>query len=432
MLAVLENRTFRHLYVAQIVALIGTGLATIALGLLAFELAGDRAGAVLGTALAIKMVAYVSIAPVAAALLAGLPRRPVLVSLDLIRAAVAVLLPFVSEIWQVYVLIFVLQAASAAFTPTFQATIPDILPDETEYTRALSLSRVAYDLESVISPMLAAALLLVMSFNVLFAGTVVGFLLSAALVLTVTLPIAQPVTAGNLRERTFRGVNIFLKTPRLRGLLAVDLAVAMAGAVVIVNTVVYVQGEFDLSQRATALALGVFGTGSLIAALALPTLLDRISDRIPMLAGAGLVAIATIAVSRVTSYEGLLLLWLIIGFGYSIAQTPSGRLLRRSSHEDNRPAVFAAHFALSHLCWLAAYPIAGWAVQALGLSGTAAMMGIIGLFATIVAVRVWPTNDPIEIPHAHPDLGRDHPHVMGYREHSHAYTIDDLHSSWPR
>ena len=432
MLAVLENRTFRHLYVAQIVALIGTGLATIALGLLAFELAGDRAGAVLGTALAIKMVAYVSIAPVAAALLAGLPRRPVLVSLDLIRAAVAVLLPFVSEIWQVYVLIFVLQAASAAFTPTFQATIPDILPDETEYTRALSLSRVAYDLESVISPMLAAALLLVMSFNVLFAGTVVGFLLSAALVLTVTLPIAQPVTAGNLRERTFRGVNIFLKTPRLRGLLAVDLAVAMAGAVVIVNTVVYVQGEFDLSQRATALALGVFGTGSLIAALALPTLLDRIPDRIPMLAGAGLVAIATIAVSRVTSYEGLLLLWLIIGFGYSIAQTPSGRLLRRSSHEDNRPAVFAAHFALSHLCWLAAYPIAGWAVQALGLAATAAMMGIIGLFATIVAVRVWPNNDPIEIPHAHPDLGRDHPHVMGYREHSHAYTIDDLHSSWPR
>jgi hypothetical protein len=42
-----------------------------------------------------------------------------LVSLDLVRAAVALLLPFVTEIWQVYVLIFVLQSASAAFTPTF-------------------------------------------------------------------------------------------------------------------------------------------------------------------------------------------------------------------------------------------------------------------------------------------------------------------------
>ena len=46
---------------------------------------------------------------------------------------------------------------AAAFTPTFQATIPDVLPDEKDYTRALSLSRLAYDLESLVSPMLAAA-----------------------------------------------------------------------------------------------------------------------------------------------------------------------------------------------------------------------------------------------------------------------------------
>lgn len=51
-------------------------------------------------------------------------------ALDLVRAAVALCLPFVTEVWQIYLLIFVLQAASAGFTPTFQATIPDILPDE--------------------------------------------------------------------------------------------------------------------------------------------------------------------------------------------------------------------------------------------------------------------------------------------------------------
>jgi MFS family permease len=98
------------------------------------------------------------------------------VALDLVRAAVALCLPFVTEVWQIYLLIFVLQAASAGFTPTFQATIPDILPDEEDYTKALSLSRLAYDLESLISPMLAAALLTVISFHNLFAGTVLGFL----------------------------------------------------------------------------------------------------------------------------------------------------------------------------------------------------------------------------------------------------------------
>ena len=51
MLNILSNRTYRHLFMAQVIALIGTGLATVALGLLAYDLAGDRAGAVLGTAL---------------------------------------------------------------------------------------------------------------------------------------------------------------------------------------------------------------------------------------------------------------------------------------------------------------------------------------------------------------------------------------------
>jgi hypothetical protein len=49
MLSVLADRTYRHLFLAQIVALLGTGMATIALGLLAYDLAGDRAALILGT-----------------------------------------------------------------------------------------------------------------------------------------------------------------------------------------------------------------------------------------------------------------------------------------------------------------------------------------------------------------------------------------------
>ncbi len=97
----------------------------------------------------------------------------------LCTGSVALALPFVTEIWQIYVLIAVLQSASACFTPLFQSVIPQILPDEAKYTRALSLSRLAYDLESLLSPALAAALLTVIAFQGLFVGTSAGFLLSA-------------------------------------------------------------------------------------------------------------------------------------------------------------------------------------------------------------------------------------------------------------
>ena len=107
----LRHPVFRRLYAAQVVALAGTGLLTVALGLLAFDLAGSAAGAVLGSVLAIKMLAYVFIAPLIATVVDRLPRRGVLIGADLTRAGVAVGLPFVAEVWQVLVLVFILQAA---------------------------------------------------------------------------------------------------------------------------------------------------------------------------------------------------------------------------------------------------------------------------------------------------------------------------------
>jgi H+ antiporter protein len=434
---VLRNRTYRHLFLAQVIALVGTGLATVALGLLAFDLAGDRAGAVLGTALAIKMIAYVAVAPIAGAFAEVLLRRAMLVSLDLVRAAVALCLPFVTEIWQVYVLIFVLQSASAAFTPAFQATIPDVLPEEKDYTRALSLSRLAYDLESLISPMLAAALLTVISFHSLFAGTVFGFLASAALVVSVTLPNHPAKERRSIYERTTRGLKIYLATPRLRGLLALCLTVSAAGAMVIVNTVVFVQAKFELTASDTAIALAAFGSGSMLAALGLPRLLDRVSDRFVMLYGAALLSAGLIATAFIETYGLLLALWFLLGIGYSVVQTPSGRLLRRSAHPEDRPALFAAHFALSHACWLITYPLAGWLGVAIGLPGTALVMAAMGAAGLITALSLWETADEAEVEHSHDDLADDDPHLReGHhrkgRRHSHAFMIDRLHPDWPR
>lgn len=436
--SILSDRVYLHLFLAQVVALLGTGLATVALGLLAFELAGGQAGVVLGTALAIKMVAYVVVAPVAVAFAERLPRRALLVSLDLVRACVVLVLPFVTEIWQVYLLVFLLQAASAAFTPVFQALIPEVLPDEVQYTRALSLSRLAYDLESVASPLAAAALLSMMTFSGLFVGTTVGFLLSAALVLSVHLPSVKSSERRSIYDATTRGIRIYLATPRLRGLLALHLAAAAAGAMVIVNTVVLVQAHMALTQHATAIALAAFGSGSIVAALLLPRLLERMTDRTLMVRGAVLMVLALVAGSAALRYGYLLAIWFFIGFGYSLVQTPSGRLLRRSSDAEARPALFAAEFALSHACWLVTYPAAGWLGTKMGMSPTFVLMAAISAAATVAAWRFWPHRDPEEVEHEHANLSDDHPHISdavrvgaSFR-HRHLYGIDSHHPEWPQ
>lgn len=435
MFSVLGNRTYRHLFLAQVIALLGTGLATVALSLLAFELAGENAGVVLGTAMTIKMLAYVFIAPLASALIRTLPRRRVLVTLDLIRAVVALFLPFVTEIWQVYLLIFVLQSTSACFTPLFQATIPEILNDEEQYTNALSLSRLAYDLENLISPALAALLLSVVTWHGLFAGTVVGFIASAILVISVTLPLIRSTgqQEKNLFSKTTRGMRFYLATPRLRGLLAMNIAVTAAGAMVIVNTVVIVQAKYSLSEQDTALALACFGGGSMLAALSVPALLKKLSDRTLMLSASLLLVLGLLGASQVNDITMLLVVWGVLGVGYAWVQTPSGRLLTRSAHPEDRPDLFAAQFSLSHACWLLAYPLAGWLGATWTMPIAFVVFAAIALVAVIVALLVWPASDPGNLEHRHDGLPQDHPHLKGgSRKHRHSYVIDDLHTRWPR
>ncbi len=451
----LQDRTYRRLFTAQVVALAGTGLSTIALALLAYDLAGGDAGVVLGLALALKMVAYVGIAPIVGSLAHRLPRRRLLIALDVARAGFVVCLPFVTEIWQIYLLIFLLNACSAGFTPTFQATIPEVLPDETQYTRALSLSRLAYDLENLLSPMLAAVALVVLSYDALFAANALAFLISALLVFSVRLPSPKPPERehGVWHNMSF-GIRAYVKTPRLRGLLALSLAVSTAGAMVIVNTVVYVRDRLGGTGSDTALAFAAAGAGSMVVALMLPRLLDRLPDRPFMLGGGAILTAGLLLGLTSPGLLALLVVWFILGAGSSLIQTPTGHLLRGSAHEGDRPAIYAAQFALSHACWLIAYPLAGWIGGTFGLTAAFTVLALVALTSTAAALALWPAHDPGEVEHLHEALEHEHlhahdehhqhthegwegqephrhPHGHAPLKHKHPYVIDLHHPVWP-
>lgn len=394
MIGVLRNKTYRFLFSAQVIALLGTGLLTIALGLLAFDLAGDAAGAVLGTALTIKMVAYVGVAPLVAALVDRLPKKLVLVSADVVRLTIALMLPLVTDVWQIYLLVFVLQSASATFTPAFQALIPALLPKPHEYTQALALSRLAYDLEALLSPLIAAALLTVLTFNNLFLGTAIGFAASAGLVLIATMPhnVPEP-SVTTFWERLPVGLNVFARTPSLRFLMLTNFVVAAGTALVLVNSVVYVKGVFGFDDAALAITLGAYGLGSLLVAINIPRIVHRLGVTRTMLTGATTVVVGLLcsivvtmfAVTSPTAWWVLLATWMLLGAGTSLINTPSSRLLADASTPENRNLVYTAQFALSHACFLVTYPLAGW-VGAVSLTAAAAVLTAIAIAGAVAAI----------------------------------------------
>ncbi|WP_370184044.1 hypothetical protein [Rhodococcus wratislaviensis] len=257
-----------------------------------YDLAGADAGAVLGTALAIKLVAYVAAAPVISALADRVPRKVLLVGADAIRAAVALI------------------------------------------HRITAVARVM---------------------------------------------VGRPV---------------------LRGLLAMNMVVAAATALVVVNTVVYVRDLLGGSNTGVAVALGCFGGGSMLVALTLPRLLVAAEDRRVMLAGSAILPVGLAAAtlmlfaSPAPSVGWVLLagIWIVLGAGTSMINTPSARLLRYESDEQDRSAVFTAQFSLSHACFIVTYPLAGWAGAQVGQVTAAVALTVLATLAGSVAARAWPAR----------------------------------------
>jgi hypothetical protein len=57
------------------------------------------------------------------------------------------------------------------------------------------------------------------------------------------------------------------------------------------------------------------------------------------------------------------------------------------------------------------------------------VIAVVGLLGASV---LWPKGDEGVLPHSHPDLPDDHPHMAGRSgAHAHAFIIDDLHRRWP-
>lgn len=94
-----------------------------------------------------------------------------------------------------------------------------------------------------------------------------------------------------------------------------------------------------------------------------------------------------VAMSGADVWVVLLVLWVFLGAGTSLVNTPSARLLLAASTEQNRNLVYTAQFALSHACFLITYPIAGW-LGAANLTSAAAVLLFIVVGAGVPAISV--------------------------------------------
>lgn len=187
-------------------------------------------------------------------------------------------------------------------------------------------------------------------------------------------------------------------------------AVATAGAVAIVTTIVYVRDVLGRGDFEFALTMAAVGAGSAAVALILPRQAEaaRAAGESEMeghvryhawaertlIVGGLLLAIALVPGVFVPGFYLLVVLWAINGAGQACVSIPAVGLLAEHTESGERGRAYAAHFAWTHLFWLATYPAAGFLAREIGTALTFTAAGGVCIVLTGLATRLKAPHRP--------------------------------------
>ncbi len=360
----LSNPIFARLYLAQTINLVGDSLTWLGLALLAFELAGEQAGTVLAGALTLRVTVFVLLSPIAGVVADRVDRKRLMITTHLARMGIVCLLPFVTQVWQIYAIVLSLNVFYAFFAPTYTATIP-LVTTETERAQAIAMSSATYQLLGVLGPGLAGSIAAFVGTRQVFFLDGITFLIAAILMMTLPgqLIVNQDQKATQTTNRLLTDIQIgtaclFADRP-IRYALALQLIAAIAGAEILVNTVGHVQGALHFGKIEYGWAMAAFGMGATLASLGLGNSPQKIKPVLLVSIGAALMTVA-VGPADIVNLGGLLVLWTIAGVGQTLVNVPTQTLIADRVAVDLQGRVYGAHFAWSHLWWVVSYPLAGW------------------------------------------------------------------------
>lgn len=192
----LRNKQYRKQWIAVAISNAGTRVHQIALLVLVFEMTGKALD--LGVLMICMSIPAFLMAPVAGILIDRIDRKTVLVAADFARAVLVAIIPFATELWQIYALAGALGACGTFYHPAMFASVPKLV-SEGELVTANSLQMTTMNVVAIIAP--AAAGLLVAHIGTTFAFWFdsVTYIASGILIWTIATSLKPERKAG---ERT--------------------------------------------------------------------------------------------------------------------------------------------------------------------------------------------------------------------------------------
>lgn len=381
--AVLAIQSFRRLWIAQLISLFGDFLAIYAVySVVSFQLHGTP------TQVSLIMVAFMlptAIAgPPAGVFVDRWSTKRTMISSDLIRAALAALLLFVTSLWQIYAILFALSVISSFFMPAQTVAVRTLVPKEGLMSSNALIAQ-AFQIVRILSPAAAGALVAWFGPGSCFLLDTVSFVASASLVSSIAIRRETPAGArlNSVLSDLFSGLRFIFTHPAISFVIiaisAGMFAIGSFGALL----AVYVRDVLSSGSMLFGAVSSMLGIGMIAGA----QFINRFARKRPKdalviagLAGIGLgIGFMALLSTAPTTIIGTL----SIGFSVAFVIIPSQTLLQQETPMDMLGRVMSSMMSVISLAQVTALAMAGSVAEAIGIRNlyliSAVMLLVIGV-----------------------------------------------------
>ena len=361
--AVFKNRNFSLMWTGQLISTMGSALTSLAASIYVYRLTGS--------ALSVGLMLMATAAP---SLLVGLfagvfadryDRRKIMISSDMVRAVLVILIPVLvpfSVVW-LYVIVAITSAIQQFFDPAFESVVPEVASDE-DLAAANSLMSISSFGSTAVGFAAAGLIASAANINWAFYFDAITFILSAALIFPIKIKPAQAeentsatVVVKNLRA----GVQQLFNTPVLRSLFMVQTIVLISFGMWNTLLLPFALKALNANEFQYGLQEGLTSVGFVVGSLLMAKLFDRLQ------AGAWLaisflsMGIVGVAYSQAVAIPLAIILVTLSGFFNSPSAIARRVVVQRNTPAEMRGRVSSAFLVSANVLFLIGMAAAGLA-----------------------------------------------------------------------
>jgi len=381
---------FRLFATGQVVSLIGTWMAFLALDWLVLELSGDS-GVALGLVTACQFAPMLVLTLYAGVLADRYDKRRLLVIANSTAAALslglgALVLSGGVALWHVFVFAACLGATSALEIPTRQSFVSEMV-SPADLPNALSMQSAGFNLARILGPALAGLLIAVGGTGPAFLVNGVSYLATVLALLGMNARALHPPPRPERAPRLLDGLRYVGRRLDLLMPVVLVLVIGMVGFNFPITLALLSKSTYGTGPGAFGVLSAALAVGALLGALASARRTGR-PGAVVLLAAAASFGVLEVLVGLAPSY--LLTALLLVPTGAAsiyFAQTANQRV-QLGTEPGVRGRVLAVYIFVFLGSTPLGAPLIGWVAEELGPRAAVVTGGVVSLLAAGVAALI--------------------------------------------